>query len=97
MVPSGRSGRHPSTSSTPSSAGSSAGASPPWDVVDGEVLEIEPHRRLVTTEGIGILDGVTQVIVTFESVEHGTRITVVRAGFGTGTGWQDQLEGHRHG
>lgn len=70
---------------------------PPWDPVEGEVLEVEPHRRLATTEGAGILDGATQVTVTFESVERGTRITVVQSGFGTGAGWQDQLEGHRHG
>jgi uncharacterized protein YndB with AHSA1/START domain len=70
---------------------------PPWAPVEGEVLEIEPHRRLVTTEGAGILEGATRVTVTFESVEYGTRITVVQAGFGTGAGWQDQLEGHRHG
>lgn len=70
---------------------------PPWDPVDGEVLEVEPHRRLVTTEGAGVLDGATQVTVTFESTGHGTRITVVQAGFGTGAGWQDQLEGHRQG
>jgi uncharacterized protein YndB with AHSA1/START domain len=70
---------------------------PPWAPVDGEVLEIEPHRRLVTAEGAGILEGATRVTVSFESVEHGTRITVVQSGFGTGAGWQDQLEGHRHG
>ena len=70
---------------------------PPWDPVEGEVLEVEPHRRLVAAEGAGILDGATRVTVTFESVEHGTRITVVQAGFGTGAGWQDQLEGHRQG
>jgi uncharacterized protein YndB with AHSA1/START domain len=70
---------------------------PPWDTVHGEVLEVEPYRRLVTSEGEGVLDGTTRVTVTFESVETGTRITIVQAGFGTGAAWQDQLEGHRHG
>jgi uncharacterized protein YndB with AHSA1/START domain len=70
---------------------------PPWDAVHGEVLEVEPGRRLVTTEGEGVLDGTTRVTVTFESVTAGTRITVVQSGFGTGAAWDDQLEGHRHG
>ncbi len=70
---------------------------PPWPTVRGEVVEVEPERRLVTTEGEGVLDGTTRITVTFESVDTGTRITVVQAGFGTGAAWQDQLEGHRHG
>jgi uncharacterized protein YndB with AHSA1/START domain len=70
---------------------------PPWDPVDGEVLEVEPRRRLVATEGAGVVDGTTRVTVTFESVPDGTRITVVQSGFGTGAGWRDQLEGHREG
>lgn len=70
---------------------------PPWDTVHGEVLEVEPYRRLVATEGEGVLDGTTRVTVTFEAVETGTRIRIVQAGFGTGAAWQDQLEGHRHG
>jgi hypothetical protein len=67
------------------------------EAVDGEVLEVDPHRRLVMTEGAGVLAGPTRVTVTFESVERGTRITVVQSGFGTGAGWQDALEGHRQG
>lgn len=70
---------------------------PPMDAVDGEVIEVDPHRRLVMTEGAGVLAGPTRVTVTFESVERGTRITVVQSGFGTGAGWQDALEGHRQG
>lgn len=70
---------------------------PPWDPVDGEVLEVEPHRRLVATEGEGIVGGTTVVAVTFESVAGGTRITVVQSGFGTGAAWRHQLEGHRQG
>jgi uncharacterized protein YndB with AHSA1/START domain len=70
---------------------------PPWDTVHGEVLEVEPYRRLVATEGEGVLEGATRVTVTFESVEVGTRITIVQSGFGAGAAWQDQLEGHRHG
>jgi uncharacterized protein YndB with AHSA1/START domain len=70
---------------------------PPWDTVEGEVLEVDPNRKLVMTEGEGVLDGATRVTVTFESVDEGTRITVVQAGFGDGARWLDQLEGHRHG
>jgi uncharacterized protein YndB with AHSA1/START domain len=70
---------------------------PPWQPVDGEVLEVEPQRRLVATEGEGVVDGATLVTVTFESVVGGTRITVVQSGFGTGARWRDQLEGHREG
>jgi len=70
---------------------------PPMDAVDGEVVEVDPDRRLVATEGDGLLGGTTRVTVTFESVEHGTRITVVQSGFGTGAGWQHLLEGHRQG
>ena len=70
---------------------------PPHPAVDGEVLEVEPGRRLVTTEGTGVLDGVTRVTVTFEDTRTGTRITVVQSGFGTGAAWQDALESHRQG
>jgi uncharacterized protein YndB with AHSA1/START domain len=70
---------------------------PPHPAVDGEVLEVEPGRRLVTTESTGVLDGVTRVTVTFEDVGTGTRITVVQSGFGTGAAWQDALESHRQG
>jgi uncharacterized protein YndB with AHSA1/START domain len=70
---------------------------PPWPTVDGEVLEVDPGRRLVTQEGAGILDAVTRVTVTFEEAGTGTRITVVQSGFGTGAAWQDALEGHRQG
>jgi uncharacterized protein YndB with AHSA1/START domain len=70
---------------------------PPWPTVDGEVLEVEPHQRLVYREGKGVLDGATRVTVTFESTDTGTRITVVQAGFGDGADWQSQLESHWHG
>lgn len=70
---------------------------PPWPAVDGEVLEVDPGRRLVATEGVGILDGATRVTVTFEDAGTGTRITVVQSGFGTGASWQDALESHGRG
>ena len=70
---------------------------PPWPTVEGEVLEVDPNRRLVMSEGEGILDGATRITVTFESVDDGTRITVVQAGFGDGARWQDELEGHHYG
>ena len=81
----------------PQPGGKLAWTIPPWPTVHGEVLEVEPYRRLVASEGQGILDCATRVIVTFESVDDGTRITVVQAGFGDGAGWQDELEGHRYG
>jgi hypothetical protein len=65
--------------------------------VEGEVLEVDPNRRLVMSEGEGVLDGATRITVTFESVDDGTRITVVQAGFGDGARWRDQLEGHHYG
>jgi len=70
---------------------------PPWPTVEGEVLEVEPNRRLVMSEGEGVIEGATRVTVTFESVDDGTRITVVQAGFGDGARWRDQLEGHHYG
>jgi uncharacterized protein YndB with AHSA1/START domain len=70
---------------------------PPWPTVEGEVLEVDPNRRLVMSEGEGVLDGATRITVTFESIDDGTRITVVQAGFGDGARWQDQLEGHYYG
>ena len=70
---------------------------PPWPTVDGEVVEVDQNRRLVMTEGEGVIDGATRITVTFESVDDGTRITVVQAGFGDGARWQDQLEGHHYG
>jgi uncharacterized protein YndB with AHSA1/START domain len=70
---------------------------PPWPTVEGEVLEVDPNRRLVMSEGEGVLDGATRITVTFESVDDGTRVTVVQAGFGNGARWRDQLEGHHYG
>ena len=66
---------------------------PPWPTVEGEVLEVDPNRRLVMSEGEGVLDGATRITVTFESVDDGTRITVVQAGFGDGARWQDRARG----
>jgi uncharacterized protein YndB with AHSA1/START domain len=69
---------------------------PPWEAVDGEVVEVDAPHRLVHTDGPGP-DGPSTVTVTFESVATGTRITVVHAGFGDGATWQHRLEGHRRG
>ena len=66
---------------------------PPWPTVEGEVLEVDPNRRLVMSEGEGVLDGATRITVTFESVDDGTRITVVQAGFGDGARWQRPARG----
>jgi uncharacterized protein YndB with AHSA1/START domain len=58
-----------------------------WDVGD-----VEPERRLVYSEGPGILPVATEVTVTFTETEAGTRLTVTQAGFGEGEDWQAQLD-----
>jgi uncharacterized protein YndB with AHSA1/START domain len=70
---------------------------PPWEPVDGLVHEVDENRLLRYDEDAGMHAGRTEVTVTFESVESGTRITITHAGFGDGADWQDQLEGHALG
>lgn len=70
---------------------------PPWPVVDGEVLEVEPERLLRHSEAAGMLPAATEVTVAFESVDGGTRITITHAGFGDGPEWGDAFESHSLG
>jgi uncharacterized protein YndB with AHSA1/START domain len=70
---------------------------PPWPAVDGEVVEAEAPRVLRTTEDAGMLDAKTEITVTFEAVEGGTRITITHAGFGDGPEWGDSFESHSLG
>ena len=63
----------------------------------GRVEEVEPERRIRSSEGPGILPGTTEVTVVFESVEHGTRIAITHAGFGEGGDWIDELQAHTLG
>jgi uncharacterized protein YndB with AHSA1/START domain len=57
-----------------------------------EITEVEPQRRLVYTEGPGILPAPTEVTVTFEDAGAGTRVTITQAGFGEGEDWQAHLD-----
>jgi uncharacterized protein YndB with AHSA1/START domain len=65
--------------------------------VEGKVEEADLHRRLRWTEGPGLLPWPTEITVTFESLDTGTRITVVHAGFGEGPEGDNELESHARG
>lgn len=58
-----------------------------------EITEAEPERRLAYREGAGILPVATEVTVTFEEVEAGTKLTITQAGFGEGVDWAAQIDG----
>ena len=70
---------------------------PPWPAVDGEVVEADAPHRLRQTEGAGMLAATTEITVTFESVDGGTRITITHAGFGDGPEWGDAFASHSLG
>jgi uncharacterized protein YndB with AHSA1/START domain len=70
---------------------------PPWPAVDGEVVEVDEPRLLRTTEDAGMLDATTEITVTFEAVDGGTRITITHAGFGDGPEWGDSFASHSLG
>jgi uncharacterized protein YndB with AHSA1/START domain len=57
---------------------------------EGEVLEAVPEKVLRQHEKDAHAN--SEVTVTFETVESGTRITITHAGFGDGE-WDDWLEG----
>ena len=59
---------------------------------NGQVDEVEPEKILRHTEASGP-HAQSEVTVTFEEVEGGTRICVTHSGFGDGDEWQSQLEG----
>jgi uncharacterized protein YndB with AHSA1/START domain len=61
-----------------------------WDIVSAD-----PPNSLVFRES-GILPGESEVTVTFEQADTGTRITVTQAGFGEGEDWQSHLESAGH-
>jgi hypothetical protein len=58
-----------------------------------EIVEVEPHRRLVWKEPPGLLPGETEVTAVFEETDTGSRVRVTQAGFGQGEDWLGQLEG----
>ena len=49
---------------------------------------VEPLRRLRWSQRYGGLDGTYETTVTFESVDDGTRIRIVRRGFGESDAWR---------
>ena len=59
-------------------------------VGEGEVLEAVPEKLLRQHEQT--MHENSEITVTFEAVESGTRITITHAGFGDGE-WQDWLDG----
>jgi uncharacterized protein YndB with AHSA1/START domain len=59
---------------------------------EGRVEEVEPHRLLRHTELTGP-HASSEVTVTFEEVEGGTRITITQAGFGDSEAWRGALGG----
>jgi uncharacterized protein YndB with AHSA1/START domain len=59
---------------------------------EGRVEEVEPHRLLRHTELTGPHAN-SEVTVTLEEVEGGTRITITHAGFGDGDTWRGALGG----
>jgi uncharacterized protein YndB with AHSA1/START domain len=61
-----------------------------WDIVSAD-----PPNSLVFRES-GILAGETEVTVTFEQADTGTRVTVTQAGFGDDEDWQHHLESAGH-
>jgi uncharacterized protein YndB with AHSA1/START domain len=79
---------------------------PHWDgVVEGEVLEVEPHHRLVYSWNTAATDGGaglrTVVTWTITPTEHGVTLRIEQSGFradqpdnlrGARFGWQRNLE-----
>jgi uncharacterized protein YndB with AHSA1/START domain len=61
-----------------------------WDITAAD-----PPNSLVFRES-GILPAESEVTVTFEQADTGTRITVTQAGFGDGEDWQYHLESAGH-
>jgi uncharacterized protein YndB with AHSA1/START domain len=58
----------------------------------GEVTKVEPERVLQHTERNGPHSG-AEITVTFESLDDGTHVTVVHAGFGDEADLDEWLEG----
>jgi uncharacterized protein YndB with AHSA1/START domain len=58
----------------------------------GRVEEVEPERLFRHSDRTGPHAN-SEVTVTFEEVEGGTRVTITHAGFGDGDEWLGKLEG----
>ncbi|MBI1817011.1 MAG: SRPBCC domain-containing protein [Deltaproteobacteria bacterium] len=61
----------------------------PWEM---NVTDVEQHRRLSWSQSQSRLDGGYETTVTFEEVSAGTRITIVRSGFGDSEAWHHYAE-----
>jgi uncharacterized protein YndB with AHSA1/START domain len=58
-----------------------------WDITD-----VEPERSLTYREGPGIVPVATEVTVTFDATDTGTRLSITQSGFGPGDDWQGHLD-----
>ncbi len=72
---------------------------PPTELERGEIKvgDLEPHRRLAWSQSQSGLDGWYETTVTFEEVSSGTRITIVRSGFGDSEAWLHYAENTTRG
>jgi uncharacterized protein YndB with AHSA1/START domain len=61
------------------------------------IVEVEPMRRFVLSDSPGGLEGWFETVVTFEEVSSGTRITIVRSGFGDSEDWRHFAENTQRG
>ena len=59
-----------------------------FEHVDIKVGDVEPQAKLSWTHSQNGLEGSYETVVTFEEVSSGTRITMVRSGFGDSEDWQ---------
>ncbi len=67
------------------------------DLGEMKVEALEPHQRLSWSQSHSGLDGSYQTAVTFEEVASGTRITIVRSGFGDSEDWLHFAENTQRG
>jgi uncharacterized protein YndB with AHSA1/START domain len=59
-----------------------------FEPVEIKIGTVEPLRRMSWSQSHAGLDGWHETTVTFEEVSSGTRITIVRSGFGETEGWR---------
>ncbi len=58
----------------------------------GHVEEAVPEKMLRHVESSGPHSG-CEITVTFEATDHGTRVCITHAGFGSADGWDEWLDG----
>ncbi len=74
------------------------GTPPPgMEPVEIKVGDVEPHRSMSWSQTQSGLDGWYETTVTFEEVSSGTRITIVRSGFGDSEDWRHYVENTSRG